>query len=101
MPELHIHQTGTLDLDGGDPLACGAQIAEKLVTPLLADVLYPFDQDSRLLLWAGLLGSLSGAMAASIGPADARVVLDAAGKSVDRLDKAMPEAFVPAAKGVH
>lgn len=63
-----------VEIDGADPMAAGAQVADQAVTPVMRYLERDMTPRQRAQLWTGLFASTLGMMTAAIGPDDAEAV---------------------------
>lgn len=93
-----------LEIDMEDPMKAGA----KMGGDFLGGIIGQFDTDmsdaDAVLLWVGIMASLSGLMAARLGHDNARHVIDQVRGCVDRMEAeigAKPVVVAPQSDAMH
>lgn len=77
--------TNRMELDLSDPMTAGTQLARGMVIPIMAGLEEQLDTAEAVKLWAGLLASLAGCMAAAVGADGAAAVLETLQHQVQQL----------------
>lgn len=65
---------GSIELDTSEPLRCGAQIADRIVMPLMRQVEQSMDHGARVELWTAMFAATLGMMTAAVGPDHAEAI---------------------------
>ena len=79
-----------MDIDLSDPITAGTKLAREMVIPIMAGFEDHFDSAETVKLWAGLLASLAGRMAATVGADGTAAVLETLQHQVQQLGDEPP-----------
>lgn len=82
--------TNRLEIDLSEPMTAGTKLARDMVIPIMAGLEEQLDRADTVKLWAGLLASLSGCMAAAVGADGAAAVLETLQRQVQQLEDEPP-----------
>jgi hypothetical protein len=82
--------THRMEIDLSDPMTAGTKLAREMVIPVMAGLEEQLDNAETVKLWAGLLASLAGRMAAAVGADGTAAVLETLQHQVQQLGDEPP-----------
>lgn len=82
--------THRMEIDLSDPMTAGTKLAREMVIPVMAGLEEQLDNAETVKLWAGLLASLAGCMAAAVGADGTAAVLETLQHQVQQLGDEPP-----------